>query len=104
MRDFAKEAARELGTGEVCAAQADLFHAPRQAFSYLARAARVFGGVAHEVAAPTILRAAAAFLKLRQVYLDCWGCTQSWCTDPKIFRRHACGHKLDLRQPWVRSA
>ena len=104
VRDFAKAAAQELGTAEVCAAQADLFHAPRQAFSYLARAARVFGGVAHEVAAPTILRAAAAFLKLRQVYLDCWGCTQSWCTDPKIFRRHACGHKLDLRQPWVRSA
>ena len=51
MRDFAKEAARELGTAKVCAAQADLFHAPRQAFSYLARAARVFGGVSHEVAA-----------------------------------------------------
>ena len=61
-------------------------------------------GLIAQVAAPTILRAAAAFLKLRQVYLDCWGCTQSWCTDPKIFRRHACGHKLDLRQPWVRSA
>ena len=61
-------------------------------------------GLIAQVAAPTILRAAASFLKLRQVYLDCWGCTQSWCTDPKIFRRHACGHKLDLRQPWVRSA
>ena len=32
VRDFAKEAARELGTAGVRAAQADLFHAPRPAF------------------------------------------------------------------------
>lgn len=61
----------------VCATQADFFYAPRAAFALLGAAARTFRAVAHEVAAPTILAAAARRLNVRRLMLDCWGCTQS---------------------------
>ena len=80
-RDFAKEAARNRHA-EARAAQADLFHAPRQAFSYLARAARLRRRRARGRRADD--PRAGNYLKLQQVHLDCWGCTAGART-PKYF-------------------
>ena len=64
--------------------------------------ARVFGGVAREVAAPTRARGGGVS-ETTPFYLDCWG-AKSWCVRPLPIQRHACGRGWTCGSLWVRSA
>ena len=86
----------------ICATHTDLFYVPRRAFAAAAAGCAAFCDVSHEVAVPTVLRAVAARLRLREDFLDCWGCSQSWASDPSLVAGRLCGHKLDLRVAHVR--
>ena len=105
----------------MCLGWADLYYVPRRLYAPFESLARAFasanathaGGAANaEIAVPTMLHLLAEWRGAEAAAppppplhrVPCWGycCAATSC--PELLARHACGHRMRLEQPSVRSA